>query len=121
MLGWSSISQLPPSHNVFARRVKHALDVPVDRSHDTDAREQRGPPCSATSNSASIAGCHSSASCSAMGQFGDVRGGVTERDQRFPARHRDRIDKPLILRHELHLPLIGGATRNMAASILVKF
>jgi hypothetical protein len=28
---------------VFARRVKQALDVPVDRFHDTDAREQRWP------------------------------------------------------------------------------
>ena len=28
---------------VFARRVKHALDVPVDRFHDADAREQRWP------------------------------------------------------------------------------
>jgi hypothetical protein len=39
------------------------------------------------------------------------------------ARQYDRIEKPLIPRHELHLPLIGGATRNMAraASILVKF
>ncbi len=26
--------------------------------------------------------------------------GVAKRDQRFPARHRDRIDKPLIPRHE---------------------
>jgi hypothetical protein len=42
-----------------------------------------GPCCSATSNKACIAACHSSASCSALGQFGDVRGGVTERDQRF--------------------------------------
>ena len=28
---------------VFARRVKQALDVPVDRFHDADAREQRWP------------------------------------------------------------------------------
>jgi hypothetical protein len=85
---------------VFEGRVKHGLDVPVDRPHDADARELGGPSCSATSNKACIAACHSSVSCSALGQFGDVRGGVTERDQRFPARHRDRIDKPLIPRHE---------------------
>ena len=47
-----------------------------------------------------IVAIHSSASCSALGQFGDVRGGVTERDQRFSGRARDRIDKPLIQRHE---------------------
>jgi len=57
-----------------------------------------GPSCSATSNSASIAAFVGIVF--GLGQFGDVRGGVTERDQRFPARHRDRIDKPLIPRHE---------------------
>jgi len=33
---------LPPML-VFAGRVKHALDGPVDRSHDADAREHRWP------------------------------------------------------------------------------
>jgi hypothetical protein len=59
-----------------------------------------------------------------MGQFGDVRGGVTERDQRFPARHRDRIDKPLIPRHEFAFaPILVAQRGNMAgaASIFVKF
>jgi aromatic ring hydroxylase len=37
-----------------------------------------GPSCSATSNSTSIAACHSSASCSCLGQFGDVFCGLAE-------------------------------------------
>jgi hypothetical protein len=28
---------------VFGGRVKHGLEVPVDRPHDADAREQRWP------------------------------------------------------------------------------
>jgi hypothetical protein len=102
---------------VFAGRVKHALDVAVQRPHDTDAREQRWPVKFRDQQQRFHGGLSfvSSASCFGLGQFGDVRGGVTERDQRFPARHRDRIDKPLIPRHELHLPLIGDATRNMGS------
>ena len=66
----SSISrQLPRSPMLlFARRVKHALDVAVQRPHDADAREHRWP-CSATNNGASIAACHSSASCFAFGSL----------------------------------------------------
>jgi hypothetical protein len=56
-----------------------------------------GPSCSATSNNACIAACHSSASCSAFGSFGDVLRGVSERDQRLlSTRQHDRIEKPLI-------------------------
>ena len=82
-----------------------------DREYDTN----NFPDCSNI--------CHEATSVGLPQSLGVGSGGVTERDQRIPARHRDRIDKPLIPRHELHLPLIGGATRNMAraASILVKF
>jgi hypothetical protein len=41
------------------------------------------------------------------------RGSAMFHDQ--PAGHRDLIDTPLIPRHELRLPLIGGATRNMGS------
>jgi hypothetical protein len=33
-----------------------------------------------------------------LGELGDVERGVAEGDQRFPARHYDRIEKRLILR-----------------------
>jgi hypothetical protein len=59
-----------------------------------------GPPCSATSNSASIGACYSSASC-CLGQFGDELRRVAERDQGFPTRHHDRIEKPLVPRHQI--------------------
>jgi hypothetical protein len=57
-----------------------------------------GPSCSATRISACIAACHSSASCSAFGNC------IAQRDQRLPARHRYRIEKPLIPE-----PLLGTA------------
>jgi hypothetical protein len=94
---------------VFARRIERALDVAVQRSHDADAGEHRWP-CSATSNSASIAACHSSASCFAFGSLVMYRAASRNVQQRLlSARQYDRIEKPLIPRHELHLPLIGGA------------
>ena len=68
----TSIIDPPPASAVpmlvFPRRVEHAFDVAVQRPHDTDARANiGGPSCSARSNSACIAACHSSASCSALG------------------------------------------------------
>jgi len=58
-----------------------------------------GPPNSATSNSFHC-GLPFFGIVFCLGQFGGVLRGIAERDQRFPARHRDRIDKPLIPRHE---------------------
>src|SRR5258708_6015880 len=86
---------------VFARRIGHPLDVPVDHPHHIRAH-LGGPPCSATSN-ASIAACHSSASCSALGSLVMY----VAASRRAPRSDR----QTLIPRHELHLPLIGGATR----------
>jgi hypothetical protein len=78
--------------------------VAVQRSHDADAREHRWP-CSATNNSASIAACHSSASCFAFGSLVMYRAASRNVQQRLlSARQYDRIEKPLIPRHELHLP-----------------
>ena len=85
---------------VFARRIGHALDVAVQRSHDADAREQRGPVLFCDQQQRFHRGLPFVGIVFGLGQFGDVRGGVTERDHRFPAGHRDRIDKPLIPRHE---------------------
>lgn len=85
---------------VFARRVKHALDVPVDRSHDADAREQRWPVLFCDQQQRFQRGLPFVGIVFGLGQLGDVRGGVTERDHWFPAGHRDRINKPLIARHK---------------------
>jgi hypothetical protein len=54
---------------VFPIGIELALDVAVQRSHNADPREHRGPPDVATRISASIAACHSGASCSAFGSF----------------------------------------------------
>jgi hypothetical protein len=48
------------------------------------------PPCSTTSMSASIAVCHSGASCS-LGQVGDELTSIAQSDQLATARERDRI------------------------------
>jgi hypothetical protein len=58
------------------------------------------PPCSPISNSTSAAACHSAASCSALGSFGDVERCVAERDQRLVLRQRDRfVEFPLPALH----------------------
>jgi hypothetical protein len=44
-----------------------------------------------------------------------------EQQRLLSARQYDRIEKPLIPSHELHLPLIGGATRNMARAASINF
>jgi hypothetical protein len=56
------------------------------------------PSCSATSKRASIAGLPIFGIVFCLGQFSDVKFGVAERDQRFPARQYDRIEKLLIPR-----------------------
>jgi hypothetical protein len=52
---------------IFARWVERLLNVSVQRPHD--AANIVGPPAVATRISASIAACHSGASCSAFGSF----------------------------------------------------
>jgi len=81
---------------VFPRRIEHAFDVAVQRSHHTIRANIGGPLCSATSNSACIAACHSSASRSALGSLVMALRRVAERNQWFPALQNDRIEKPLI-------------------------
>jgi hypothetical protein len=80
---------------ILARRIEHALDVAVQRLHDTDAREHRRPVkfCDQRLHRdlpfVGIVFC--------LRQLGDVGRGVSERDQRLlPTLHQDRIEKPLI-------------------------
>jgi hypothetical protein len=67
---------------------------------------------SATGNSTSIAGCHSSASCFAR-QFSDVPGGIAQ--GAHPAIDHDRIKKLLIPGHEL-ISLRGPTLRTTPRS-----
>jgi hypothetical protein len=53
-----------------------------------------GPPDVATRIKASIAACHSAASCSAFGKFRDVGAGVLEGDELAPAWQWDWFVKP---------------------------
>jgi hypothetical protein len=52
---------------VFPDWVEHALDVTVQRPHDADPGEHRRPIMFRNQQEPSIAACHSSASCSALG------------------------------------------------------
>jgi len=98
-----------PGSNTRSRWRFNALMMPMRANNG-------GPSCSATSNSASIAACHSSASYSVLGSLVMYRAASRNVQQRLlSARQYDRIEKPLISRHELHLPLIGDATRNMGS------
>jgi hypothetical protein len=54
---------------VFPFWIEHPLDGAVQRAHDADPSEHRRAPDVATRIKASIAACHSSASCSAFGSF----------------------------------------------------
>jgi len=51
---------------ILAIGIKDPLDLAIQRPHDADAA---GPPFSATRINASIAACHSGASCSAFGSL----------------------------------------------------
>ena len=46
-------------------------------------------------------------------QLGDVERRVAKRDQRFPARQYDRIEKPLIPRHELTIVTVASNRRSV--------
>jgi hypothetical protein len=54
---------------VLTRRIEHPLDMTVQRPHDADARKHRRTAQRRTRIKASIAVCHSAASCSAFGSF----------------------------------------------------
>ena len=55
-----------------------------------------GPSCSATNNSAAIAACHSSESCSAFGSLVMYCAASRSVTNGFSARQDDLIEKPLI-------------------------
>jgi len=73
----SSLGASSPSHNacLCATGQTTRSTCPVDRSHDTDAREQRWPVLFCDQQQPSIAACHSFGIVFGHGQFGDVRGG----------------------------------------------
>jgi hypothetical protein len=86
---------------LFPRRIEYALDVPVDRSHDTYPREHRRP--------VTFCNQHQRCHCSlpffgivlCLRQFRDVERGIAEGDQSFAARQHNRIKELLIPRNKL--------------------
>ena len=66
----SMARQLPLSPMIrFSRRFRHALDVTVQSRMTPIRANIVGPPFVATRIKASVAACHSGASCSAFGSF----------------------------------------------------
>ena len=72
--------------------IEHALDVPIERLHDADAREQRWPVKFCDQQQRFRRGLPFVGIVSGLGQFGDVLGGIAQRAQRLlSARQCDRI------------------------------
>jgi len=86
----------------LAIKIKLANDVPVQRLHDADARHHRR----AAKRSDQDQGLHGRLPflgfVLGLRKFGDLECGVAQCDQGLAARHRDRIEKPLIPRHRLY-------------------
>jgi len=53
----------------FGGSDEHTLNVPIKRSHHSDTRKHGWPVMFDHQSNASIAACHSAASCSAFGNF----------------------------------------------------
>jgi hypothetical protein len=66
---------------VFARRIEHALDVAVQRSHDADAREHRRSVLLGDQQERFHRGLPFVGIVFGLGQFGDVLGGIAQRAQ----------------------------------------
>src|SRR6266478_4150266 len=77
----------------FARGIKLPNVATVQRPHDADARKHRRSADVATRINASIAACHSWASCSALGSFVIVGAGVLKGDEVATVRQRYWIIK----------------------------
>jgi hypothetical protein len=90
--------QLPLSPmGIFARRVKHALSVTVQRSHDTDAREQRWPVKFCDQQQGFHRGLPLVGIVFRFRQFRNVLGGIAQRAQRLlSARQYDWIKKRMV-------------------------
>jgi hypothetical protein len=104
--GWHDHRVIRTAFETFRRGAGAAFGSCRFNARITPIRANIGGPSrSATSISAAIAACHGIVLC--LRQLGDVERRVAERHQRFPAWHRDRIEKPLI-------PWHSGYDRNSA-------
>jgi hypothetical protein len=79
---------------VLPVRIKHALNVSVQRPHDADARKLVGPPDVATRINASIAACSLRGLVLGLRKFGDVLAGILERDKLAATRQRYWLFEP---------------------------
>jgi hypothetical protein len=85
---------------ILARGVEHPLNMTVQGSHDTYPREHRRAVIFRNKQERQHRGLPFLGIVLCLRQLGDVERGVAERDQRFPSRQYDRIEKLLFPRHE---------------------
>jgi hypothetical protein len=120
MTSSTTITSIGSSDNlVFLGRLAFRLGdrvrpSAVQGSHDADAGEHRGrPPLSATSISASIAACHSGASCSRFGSFvmkvAGSRKAISSRPfARNPSKHESNSLTALCTNARLLICVVGA-------------
>ena len=86
--------------SIFTRAIKLPNMATVQRSHNTDAREQRWPVMLCDQQQRFHRGLPFIGVVFGFRQFGDVLGGIAQRAQRLlSARQYDRIKKLLIPGH----------------------
>ena len=78
---------------VLSRRVEHALDVPIQRSHDADPRKHRRPAKRCDQDQRFHRRLPLWNLVLGVRQLRDVIAGVLQRDERRTAVHRDRFVK----------------------------
>ena len=78
---------------IFARRVEHALDVTVQRPHDTDAREHRWPAMLRNQQKSLHRGLPFFGIVLCLEQFRDVVSGVAQGDQLLALGQFDMLGK----------------------------
>ena len=79
---------------LFARAIEHALNVPIQRLHDADARKHRWPVKFCDQQQRFDRGLPFIGIVFRFRQFGDVSGGIAQRAQGLAIDY-DRIKKTL--------------------------
>ena len=97
---------------VHARRIEHAFNVAIQRFHHVYPGEHRWSVMFSNQHERLHRGLPFIGIVFFLGQLHDLLGGIAERDQRFPARQLDRIEKSLIPQHQLYRSFPKATPRN---------
>ncbi len=102
---------------IFPIRIKHGLDVSVQRSHDPMRANIVGPPDVATRIKASMAACHSAALCSRLRKLDDVIAGILEGDELAGSAATGSDHQIVVSNHDQPPVSIGSRSRFIVNSI----